>query len=139
MAVTSPRANAGLLHPTIPIDHDNPDEHRRLLANTIAEMAQNWVKWPVEVQAVSATYTMQDADLAVLCSSTAATTVFLVSAKGREGRRSIVKKVVGTSQVIVHTVDSETIDGTASLTLSTAQSGREFLSDGTNWHVIGSF
>lgn len=139
MPVTSPRSGSIQRGPTVPTDYSDEVEHRRILANFAQEISQDWAKWPMEVRAVSATYSMVDSDLAILCSSTAATTVFLIPATGQEGRRAIVKKVVGTSQVIVHTTNSETIDGVASLTLSTAQSGREFLSDGSNWHIIGSF
>lgn len=50
----------------------------------------------------------------------------------------IVKKIVAANTVTVSTAGAETIDGAATDTLTTQWTARTYISDGTNWFIIGN-
>lgn len=84
---------------------------------------------------VTATYTMLDIDLIVkMDAADGARTVFLPSAKAREGRRAGVKKIDSSvNGVLIDPDGTETIDGSTTITLTQENAYREMVSDGTNW------
>lgn len=72
--------------------------------------------------------------------SGAARTITLPAAAGCSGRIYIIKKVDASGNNV--TIDgnaSETIDGATTKVHSTQYSGSAIQSDGTNWHIIGTF
>jgi hypothetical protein len=92
------------------------------------------------VQSVTDDYTATNRDKLVLADATsAALTVTLYSAVGNKGRTIAVKKTDSSANAV--TVDgagSETIDGSATASLSSQWSAKTLQSDGSNWFVIGS-
>ena len=86
-----------------------------------------------------ANYTALTSDEIILVTSgsTANRTITLPTAVGRKGKYYIIKKVDnGTKYAIIDGHEDETIDGSATLSLSAQYNVALIISDGTNWHVI---
>jgi hypothetical protein len=81
----------------------------------------------------STNYSASDLDYTILCS--AALTVTLPQASTVRGKAIIIKRV-GAGAVIVDGYSSETIDGSATVTLTTAYESVRVHSDGSNWYKI---
>jgi hypothetical protein len=83
---------------------------------------------------------MLDLDSLILAGATsAALSVFLVSAVGREGQVVSVKKTDSSENLV--TIDpstTETIDGSSTIGLSQLNATRVMQSDGTNWRLISA-
>lgn len=135
--VTSPRQNYRRLR-TIPLQFDDPD--LLLLAQALEQASERLRRHPVEVVSVTASYTMLDIDLIVKMDATDGDrTVFLPSAKAREGRKAGVKKIDSSANLVVIDPDgTETIDGSTTISLTSENAYREMVSDGTNWVLTGA-
>lgn len=137
MALSSPRAQLRGFR-SVPLEWDNPN--LLLLAQAILQVQERLRMHPLAVVAVTADYTALDQDLVVLANATSGViTVTLPTAKGREGRRIIVKKTDASGNAV--TIDangSETIDGATTVPLSSQYATREMVSDLTNWHVVST-
>lgn len=94
----------------------------------------------LERTAVAADYTTTDSDLLIAVTSTAAArTITLLSATVTEGRIFIIKDesgAAGTNNITIATEGSETIDGSATLVISTNYGSATLYSDGVDWFVI---
>lgn len=137
MVVTSPRKDFRNFR-TVPLEYD--DERLVMLAKAVQQVQERVRRHAIEVVAVTANYTMLDIDLLILADAAAGNvTVTLLTAAAREGRRVIVKKTdVSSNLVIIDPAGSETIDGSATLSLTQRYAMREIVSDGTNWHLISA-
>lgn len=139
MVLASPRADFRGLMP-VPTEAENPVDLVRSHANALRQIQERARLLPVRVVSVSAAYAMVDIDALILCDATsAAFTVTLLTAAGREGRRIIVKKTDTTDNIVtIDAAGSETLDGAATVGLMQKNAMREYISDGTNWRLIGS-
>ena len=64
-------------------------------------------------------------------------TVTLPTAVGRKGKYYVIKKIdEGTKAAVIDGHGDETIDGSATLSLTAQYNVALIISDGTNWHVI---
>ena len=94
----------------------------------------------LEVRSITAARTLDVTDDVVLCdASGAAFTVTLPTAARIRGRTYTVKKTDSSGNAV--TIDgagTETIDGAATVALSTQNAFRTIVSNGTNWFVISS-
>ncbi len=99
-----------------------------------------WEKFFLNRTAVAADYTTVDEDFYIGVTSTAsARTITLLSATVEAGRMIIVKDesgLSGTNNITIATEGSETIDGAATLVISTNYDVARLISDGTNWFTI---
>lgn len=95
---------------------------------------------PAGIKAVTTTYTQTQNDGTILGNATGgAFTVTLLSAARMIGQRVTIKKTDASANAV--TIDgnsAETIDGAATVALSTQYAFRTIQSDGSNWHVISS-
>lgn len=137
MALTSPRATLRGLR-TVPLEHE--DAQVILIAKAVQQLQERLRLHPIELVSATATYTMLDIDRLILANATsAALTVFLPTAAGREGGRVAVKKIDSTANLV--TIDpsgSETIDGSTTIALTQVNAVREMISDGTNWQLVSA-
>lgn len=86
------------------------------------------------LRSISADYTAVDADALLVDTTSGAVTITLPEVS--LAARIIVKKTdVSVNAVTVATPGSETIDGAASLTISTQNEAYSLISDGTNWYT----
>ena len=81
----------------------------------------------------STNYSASDLDYTILCS--AALTVTLPQASTVRGKAIIIKRI-GAGNVTIDGYSSETIDGAATVTLTTAYESVRVHSDGSNWYKI---
>lgn len=92
------------------------------------------------VASKTAAYTATALDDLILCDATSgAFTVTLPKAADNNGKELTVKKTDASANAV--TLDgngSETIDGAATVALSSRYASRTIRSDGTNWHIIAS-
>ena len=139
MVIASPRAAFRGLS-VVPTDWENSKDHLRLIANALRQLQEFSRKHPMEVVSASAAYTMVDIDLLILADATsAAFTVTLLTAAGREGRRIIVKKTDASENIVtIDAAGSETLDGATTVGLTQKNAVREYVSDGTNWRLISA-
>lgn len=137
MALNSPRMKYRNLR-NVPLTFSDPDLLQ--LAHAVLQLEERARRHPVEVVSVTATYSMLDIDLVVMMDATDGDrTVFLPSAKAREGRRAIVKKLDSSANgVLIDPSGSEQIDDLTTITLIQRNAVREMVSDGTNWVLIGA-
>jgi len=139
MVIASPRADFRGLTP-VPSEGENPVDLARTHANAIRQIQERARLLPVAVVSVSAAYTMVDIDALILCDATsAAFTVTLLTAAARTGRRIIVKKTDTTDNIVtIDAAGSETLDGATTVGLMQKNAMREYMSDGTNWRLVGA-
>lgn len=88
------------------------------------------------VVSVSTTYAAGTADHVILVSPSGTLTITLPDALDMLGKRIIVKRANNTTHVVTIDTSSGTIDGAASVTLTTAWQRREFVSDGSNYFEV---
>ncbi len=95
---------------------------------------------PMITKSVTAAYTWQTTDKIVLADATGgAFTVALPMATGRIGQQPlIVKRLNAGGNAVTIGSAGGTIDGAATASLAAQYATKTFVSDGTNWHVIGS-
>ncbi len=124
---------------TVPEEMQSQKDHLRVIARATNALIKHAALHPTDVPTTAtATYTMVDSDHLIPCNATGAPfPVFLITAAGREGRRLVVKKLDASANAItVDPKDAETIDGAASVTLTTQYETVELVSNGTNWEEI---
>lgn len=92
------------------------------------------------VRSVTATTAIVSSDFAIIADSTSgAITVSLPPAATADGRIFFVKRVnAGANNVTIDPFGAETIDGAATLALTTQWAKAQFISNGTAWFVIAS-
>lgn len=91
------------------------------------------------VKTVTAAYTLTFEDFAIHADATGgAFTVTLLPAADARGRDYTIKKIDATANVTVAADGSETIDGAASVTLSTQWQAVTVRSNGTAWFVVAT-
>jgi predicted dinucleotide-binding enzyme len=88
------------------------------------------------VVSVSASYAAGTADHIILVSPAGTLTVTLPAALDMLGKRVVVKRANNTTHVVTIDASSGTIDGAASVTLTTAWQRREVVSDGSNYFEV---
>ncbi len=90
------------------------------------------------VRSVTASTSIVSSDFAIIANSTAAAiTVSLPPAATANGRIFFVKRVnAGANHVTVDPFGSETIDGTATYSLTTHWSKVSIISNGTEWFIV---
>lgn len=137
MTLASPRTTSRSLAP-VPLDLADEALHRRTLAQALKQVQETIRKVPTKVLAITASYTMDDADALILANATSgAITVTLLTAKGRDGRRIIIKKTDASSNLVtIDAAGSELLDSSLSLGLSQKNAAREYMSDGAQWWLI---
>lgn len=82
----------------------------------------------------TAAYTPKPGELVKVNASGGAFTLTLPTAKGLQGQSIVVQETANsTTAVTVATSLSQTINGGATVSLTTAYGRKTFLSDGTNW------
>ncbi len=90
--------------------------------------------------AIAVDYTTTDNDLYIAVTDTSsARTVTLLSATVAEGRTITIKDesgLAGTNSITIATEGSETIDGSATLVISSNYGVARLISDGTDWFTI---
>jgi hypothetical protein len=80
------------------------------------------------------------ADLVLADASGGGFTLTLPEAGFWNDRVLRIKKTDATGNTVtVATAGSETIDGAASVAISTQYHCRQFMSDGLNWHIVGAY
>ena len=85
---------------------------------------------------VTGAYTASDNDHVILVAPSGTCTITLPAANQMSEKRILVKRSNNTTHAITIQASSGTIDGAASVTLTTAWQRREFLSDGTNYFEV---
>ena len=87
---------------------------------------------------VTSHYTLTtDNDVVFVNSSAALVNVYIPTASGVGGKEIIVKKSVGSNNVVINTiVGTETIDGNSSFTITNNYESVTLISDNTNWFII---
>jgi len=87
---------------------------------------------------VTSHYTLTtDNDVVFVNSSAALVNVYIPTASGIGGKEIIVKKTVGSNNVVINTiVGTETIDGNSSFTITNNYESVTLISDNTNWFII---
>lgn len=113
---------------------------KRATADQVATYALGGNQPTMQVTAAQSPYTVLSTDGVLLVNSTAgAVTVTLPTAAGRAGKSYTVKDWKGqaaTNAITVATTGGQTIDGSASATISKAYYALAVISDGTNWSVV---
>lgn len=139
MSVASIRTGFRGLTP-IQSEHADPADQARTFSAAIRQLQDIIRIYPVGVVSISATYSMVDIDLLILADATSlAFPVNLLTAKGREGRRFIVKKTDASNNVVTITPSgTEKLDNASTVGLTEKNAAREYVSDGTNWQLIGA-
>lgn len=91
------------------------------------------------VRTETAAYTATGTDFLVLANAAGgAFTVTLPPAADYKGKILAVKRTSASNNVTIDGNASETIDGSATVTLSSQYAGRLLISDGSNWSVLAS-
>ena len=87
---------------------------------------------------VTSHYTLTtDNDVVFVNSSAALVNVYIPTASGVGGKEIIVKKTVGSNNVVINpVVGTETIDGNSSFTITSNYESVTLISDNTNWFII---
>ena len=87
---------------------------------------------------VTSHYTLTtDNDVVFVNSSAALVNVYIPTANGVGGKEIIVKKTVGSNNVVINpVVGTETIDGNSSFTITSNYESVTLISDNTNWFII---
>ena len=77
---------------TVPTEYYDATDHRRQIVRALNPLIKLAALLPMDTPAtISATYTMVDSDSLLLCKADNPTTIFLLTAAGREGRELTVK------------------------------------------------
>ncbi len=139
MTVASPRTASRSLA-QVPVELADETDHRRMLARALRQVQETIRKVPTKVLSITASYTMDDADALILGDATSgAITVTLLTAKGREGRRIIVKKTDASANLVtLDAAGAETLDHSLTVGLSEKDALREYMSDGVGWQLISA-
>ncbi|MEY3459772.1 MAG: hypothetical protein RL215_2929 [Planctomycetota bacterium] len=114
---------------------------RLFVCQSSAAGAAAWIPLNPALRALvskSATYTVTKSDDIVLCNASGgAFTVTLPSAVGNTGRQFVVKRLnSGSNAVTVAAAGGQTIDGAATVTLSSQYQVITLVSDGSGWMLI---
>jgi hypothetical protein len=101
-----------------------------------AAIGNHKINYPTDTK--TADYTVQSQDYIIFASAAIANVnITLPSAVGLEGKQYIIKKVDTTrNEVVVLTVNSETIDNESSLVIKTPMASLYVVSDNINWWII---
>lgn len=94
-----------------------------------------------DIRTVSTTPFTVEWDYATLLVDTTANPITLtlpVTSAPYTGRKFTIKRISGTNTVTI-SGNGKTIDGSASITISTVNYARELQTDGNNWYIIGGF
>lgn len=83
--------------------------------------------------------TLDGTEQIVLADGSSNTVTLTLSSDITAGTKLILKAIDVSSAVDVDTEGSETIDGAASYTFTTAQDCIEIVFDGTDWHIVSEF
>ena len=104
----------------------------------VHELVQRSSVFPLAVVSKTSAYTVTDDDAAILVDATGgAVTVTLPTAVGRTGQTYEIKRTnAGANAVTVDGNGAETIDGAATVSLSTQYATVRMVSDGTNWMIF---
>jgi len=138
MVVASPRKDfRGIA--SVPTEWEDAADHLRMIVSALRQVQERARSIPVTCVSASATYSMVDTDgLIVMDTAGGNRTVFLLTAAGRETNRVGVKKSTAANTLTIDAAGAETIDGAATVAITGQWSYREFMSDGTNWTIVGS-
>lgn len=104
-------------------------EHAQALVDASDGRLQN-------VVSITGNYTASENDHVILAAPSGVMAITLPSASSMREKRVVVKRSNGTTHTITVSSSSGNIDGAASVTLTTAYQVREFISDGSAWHLI---
>lgn len=99
------------------------------------------VQWlPMNTTSVTAAYSMNGKDKVILADATAAPfTVTLPNAGLRRNQQPLtVKRTNSGGNAVTVGSAGGTIDGASTVSLVAQYATRQFVSDGTNWHIIAS-
>lgn len=92
-----------------------------------------------QVVTIAGAYTATDLDSVILCdASGGGFTVTLPDAATVKGKVVTIKNIGSSGTVVIDGNGSQTIDGSATVSLSTQYHFRKIASDGSNWHVISN-
>ena len=89
-----------------------------------------------EFVSVTGTYTAGENDHVIECAPSGAMTVTLPAASVMRNKRIVIKRTNNTTHTVTIQSSSGNIDGSASVTLTTAHQSREVFSDGANWWLL---
>jgi hypothetical protein len=108
-----------------------------MVVNAVADFNRG-VNVPIQTLAGAGPYVLTDDNYVVICNNAGNETLNLPNPVGRIGRM-IVVKVANAGNVTVQVDGGATVDGLASIVLTGGGNlSRTFVSDGTNWFVIGN-
>jgi len=89
-----------------------------------------------EFVSITGTYTAGQNDHVIECAPSGAMTVTLPAASVMRNKRIVIKRTNNTTHTVTIQSSSGNIDGSASVTLTTAHQSREVFSDGANWWLL---
>lgn len=117
------------------------DEGKYLQSGASAPTWQTVTGYSTNVMTKTGSYVVTTGDAGnngiILANSTSGDlTVTLYAASGNANRIVQVKKIVAANNVIVDGNAAETIDGSATQTISAIYTNLSMVCDGTNWHII---
>lgn len=91
------------------------------------------------IRTVTAAYSATELDSTILAdASGGAFTVTLPPAAGCPGKELVVKRISASNTVTIDGSGAETIEGSATVSLSAQWAFRRLQSDGANWIILGS-
>ncbi|MEM7311349.1 MAG: hypothetical protein AAF682_32080 [Planctomycetota bacterium] len=125
------------------VDYDggsSPGQHMAFSNGTVWKLVSNWELFRRRTfRTVSMADSLQDTDDVVLTSGGGSFNFTLPAiSDANEGRRVVVKHI-GTGTVTLQTTGADTIDGAASLAISTENQAVELVSDGTSDWVVFAY
>jgi hypothetical protein len=94
--------------------------------------------WGDHRTVTTATTVVDSDDLVLVDTTSGSVTVTLPSAVGRRGRKFTMKKLIAANTMTLAGAGSETIDGAATVAITTRYAVRTVQSDGINWHIVAA-
>ncbi len=112
------------------------DDYRPSLTSRPVSTSSGIKEGPSNFRSVTATDTLDVNDDTLLCNGTF--TVTLPAANSDVRNRYVIKNV-GSGTITVDGASAETIDGSATRTLTKQYSSLTIASDGTAWHILTAY
>jgi hypothetical protein len=95
------------------------------------------VSYPVVSK--SAAYTATATDYTILCTTGSSYSITLPAASGCPGRIYVIKKMSAANTLTIDPNGAETVDGAATLTVTTQYASYTIQSDGSNWVILAKY
>lgn len=128
---------AGLPQWSIPTSLPDVQAVVRVLRDLMAKLGRT-PTWGDHRTVTTATTVVDSDDLILVDTTSGSVTVTLPSAVGRRGRKFACKKLIAANTMTLAGAGSETIDGAATVGITTQYAARTVQSDGINWHIVAA-